>query len=137
MTPRRAIPSIDRLLDRPALAAVIVRHGRQAVTDATRRAAEAWRASASAATDETPDRIGDWIEARAAADLDAQIAPSLRAVINATGVANPANWVARPSPPRRSPMSAISPPAIRTSNTTSTLAREAAGRFTASGCSAG
>jgi L-seryl-tRNA(Ser) seleniumtransferase len=86
MTPRRAIPSIDRLLDRPALAAAIVRHGRQAVTEATRRAAEAWRASASAVTDETTDRISEWIEARAAADLDTQIAPSLCAVINATGV---------------------------------------------------
>jgi len=86
MTPRRAIPSIDRLLDRPAIAAAIVRHGRQAVTDATRRAAEAWRASTSAATDDPSDRIGDWIEARAVADLDDRIAPSLRAVINATGV---------------------------------------------------
>jgi L-seryl-tRNA(Ser) seleniumtransferase len=86
MTPRRAIPSIDRLLDRPALVAAIARHGRHAVTEATRRAAEAWRASASAATDETTDGIAAWIEARAAADLDAQIAPSLSAVINATGV---------------------------------------------------
>jgi len=86
MSPRRAIPSIDRLLERPALVAAIIRHGREAVTDATRRAADAWRAGASAAPDETSDRIGAWIEARAAAELDARIAPSLRAVINATGV---------------------------------------------------
>jgi L-seryl-tRNA(Ser) seleniumtransferase len=86
MTRRRAIPSIDRLLDRPGLVAAIARHGREAVTDAARRAAEAWRASADADTDEASDRIGDWIEVRVAADLDAQIAPSLRPVINATGV---------------------------------------------------
>ena len=79
MTPRRAIPSIDRLLDRPALAAAIVRHGRQAVTDATRRAAEAWRASAGAAADETSDRIGDWIEAH----VDIQKSGSRLAFANA------------------------------------------------------
>jgi L-seryl-tRNA(Ser) seleniumtransferase len=86
MTRRRAIPSIDRLLDRPALVAAIARHGRQAVTEATRRAAEAWRASANAVTADAPDRVGAWIEAHAAADLDAQITPSLCVVINATGV---------------------------------------------------
>jgi L-seryl-tRNA(Ser) seleniumtransferase len=86
MTSRRAIPSIDRLLERPALVAAIARHGRAAVTEATRRAADAWRSSAGAATDDASDRIGAWIEARVAADLEARITPSLRAVINATGV---------------------------------------------------
>lgn len=86
MTSRRAIPSIDRLLERPALVAAIARHGRVAVTEATRRSADAWRARAGAATDDASDRIGAWIEAQVVADLEARITPSLRAVINATGV---------------------------------------------------
>ena len=86
MTARRAIPSIDRLLERPALVAAIARHGRVPVTAAIRRAADAWRTTAEAATTDASDSIGVWIEAHAVADLGAQITPSLCAVINATGV---------------------------------------------------
>lgn len=89
MSSRRAIPSIERLLDRPALVAAAGRHGRSTVAAAARRAAEAWRERlALAETDDatTPDDVARWLEDRIAADLDARTTPSLTPVINATGV---------------------------------------------------
>ena len=89
MSSRRAIPSIERLLDRPALVAAAGRHGRSTVVAAARRAAEAWREHlALAETDDatTADDVARWLEDRIAADLDARTTPSLTPVINATGV---------------------------------------------------
>ena len=88
MENRRAIPSIDRLLDRPGLAEAIARHGRPAVVDAARRSADLWRIETSPslpAASPTPD-AGDWIEARTLGDLTTRTRPSLVPVINATGV---------------------------------------------------
>jgi L-seryl-tRNA(Ser) seleniumtransferase len=87
MSDRRAIPSIDRLLDRPRLAAAIAHHGRPAVTDAARRAAEAWRTRTDdTAGARTTDDVASWMESAVVSDLDARLAPSLRHIINATGV---------------------------------------------------
>jgi L-seryl-tRNA(Ser) seleniumtransferase len=86
MPSRRAIPSIDRLLDRPALAAAAAEHGRTAVTTATRRAAEAWRTQPDAGDEVGADAIAGWIETAVLADLDERLTPSLVPVLNATGV---------------------------------------------------
>jgi L-seryl-tRNA(Ser) seleniumtransferase len=81
MNPRR-IPSIDALLQQPAVAARVGVEGRAAVVDALREAAEARRAMAEAGDDDP----AAWIVARALRELGASVAPSLRPVINATGV---------------------------------------------------
>ncbi|MCR4373444.1 MAG: L-seryl-tRNA(Sec) selenium transferase, partial [Acidobacteria bacterium] len=81
MNPRR-IPSIDALLQQPAVAARAVVDGRAAVVDALREAADARRALAPAGDDDP----AAWIVARALRELGASLAPSLRPVINATGV---------------------------------------------------
>ncbi|HEX7118960.1 MAG TPA: L-seryl-tRNA(Sec) selenium transferase [Longimicrobiales bacterium] len=83
--PRRAIPSIDRLLASDAFAALLagaprtrVRDALQAVQHEVRRAAAG--ANAAPATDPA------WYADRVRARLTAQARPSLRPVINATGV---------------------------------------------------
>jgi L-seryl-tRNA(Ser) seleniumtransferase len=86
MADRRAIPSIDRLLERPGVAAAIDEHGRTAVVEALRRAADGWRtASPPGAADDARDP-GAAIEAATLAGLAARTRPSLIPVINATGV---------------------------------------------------
>lgn len=78
---------MDRLLGRAGLAAAIDRHGRTAVVASARRATAAWRVRASNTAEEaTTEQIAEWIERQATADLDARVRPSLRPVINATGV---------------------------------------------------
>jgi len=47
MTERRAIPSIEQLRQRPAIQRLTAEFGHQAVVDALRREAEAWRARLS------------------------------------------------------------------------------------------
>jgi L-seryl-tRNA(Ser) seleniumtransferase len=78
--PLRDLPSVDELLGREELAALAERHGRPlalaAVRAALARAREDIRAGYPA---------GDLV-ARAAAELDALLRPSLRRVLNATGV---------------------------------------------------
>jgi len=77
-------PSIDVLLREPAMAARVASDGRTLVVDALRAAADAWRARPDQdveSGDPTP-----WIVAHAAGALNAALAPSLRRVINATGV---------------------------------------------------
>jgi L-seryl-tRNA(Ser) seleniumtransferase len=89
MPSARDIPSIDDLLRRPALARAADAHGQSLVTAAARRAAASLRHTLradAAAVPESPDALIAWLEARALADLDARLAPSLRPVINATGV---------------------------------------------------
>jgi L-seryl-tRNA(Ser) seleniumtransferase len=84
MADPRHIPSIDRLTARPGLAALAARHGRRAVVDAVRASADAVRAAMGDGT-EYPD-VARSIEEDAAARLSAAFTPSLRTVINATGV---------------------------------------------------
>ena len=89
MPSARDIPSIDDLLQRPALTRAAAAHGRSLVTAAARRAAGSLRDALRSRTEglpESADAILAWIEARALADIDARLAPSLKPVINATGV---------------------------------------------------
>ena len=85
----RVIPSIDDLLRRPALGAAIEAHGADLVTAAARRAADDLRDRLARGGDPLPGSAADaagWLESRALADLAARVTPSLRPVINATGV---------------------------------------------------
>ena len=89
MPSARDIPSIDDLLKRPAFASAASAHGRTLVTAAARRAAGALRdalRTRAEALPESADALMAWIESRALADIDARLAPSLKPVINATGV---------------------------------------------------
>jgi len=85
----RLIPSIDAVLQRDALRAASVRHGHDTVAAAARRAADLLRQTLGRGGPGLPDSDADaaaWIEAAALTALEAQVAPSLRRVINATGV---------------------------------------------------
>ena len=85
----RVIPSIEELLQRDALRGASDRHGRDAVTRAARRAADELRARMAGrdtAVPEAADRVFVWLEARTLALVAANVQPSLRRVINATGV---------------------------------------------------
>jgi L-seryl-tRNA(Ser) seleniumtransferase len=84
MADPRHIPSIDRLATRPALAALEARHGRRAVVEALRAAADAVRVAIGSGV--TYADVAGTIEADASARLVTASAPSLRTVINATGV---------------------------------------------------
>lgn len=79
MASPRSIPSIDQLLQRPALEAQVRTYGRPAVVQALREAADVWRAAPTG-------EAGASIEAHAMTQLHASSAPSLTPVINATGV---------------------------------------------------
>jgi L-seryl-tRNA(Ser) seleniumtransferase len=84
----RDIPSVDELLGRPRLVALSHEAGRAVVTQAARDALADLRARLKAARN-APDGAGssvEAIEARVAAEVEALLAPSLRRVINATGV---------------------------------------------------
>lgn len=80
----RSIPSIEQLRQRDTMRALEARHGRAAVVDALR--AEAALVRERAATGPAPEDAGAEIEAAVAARLDRTGRPSLRRVINATGV---------------------------------------------------
>lgn len=92
----RAIPSVDELLRRPAVAALAEEAGRTLVTQAVRNALadlrdqlKALRASEAPVADSPSLPAGALLESlenRIAAEVRAALAPSLRAVINATGV---------------------------------------------------
>jgi L-seryl-tRNA(Ser) seleniumtransferase len=85
----RLIPSIEQLLERPAFLQLAAQHGRARVTDAARRAADALRESMRAGRTDVPAseaEVGPWLERTVTADLAARLTPSLRRVINATGV---------------------------------------------------
>jgi L-seryl-tRNA(Ser) seleniumtransferase len=83
----RSIPSIERLRQRPAMQDLETRYGRGAVVDALRAAAGALRHGASPAA---PGADDDEVVAAIERDVEARLAdrsrPSLRRVINATGV---------------------------------------------------
>ena len=84
----RVIPSIDRLRQRPRVAELEAGYGREATLVALREEAGALRTSLAAAGIEVRDaeEAARRIEAGAARRLGAALAPSLTAVINATGV---------------------------------------------------
>lgn len=80
----RSIPSIDKVRQRPGVAALEERYGKSAVLDALRAEADAIRAGLGAGAS-YPD-VAATIESGAAARLEREQAGSLRPVINATGV---------------------------------------------------
>jgi len=84
--PRRVIPSVDSLLAAPELRALVQRFSRPRVADALRDAIAAARAEvgrgATPADLASPSRFAQ----HAARTLEAAEVPSLRSVINATGV---------------------------------------------------
>lgn len=82
--PFRDLPSVTKLLDAPALVAARERHPAALVTEAARAVLEALRAKI-AAGEPVNTNAGELAE-RVAAKLDADVAPALRGVINATGV---------------------------------------------------
>ncbi|HSK16577.1 MAG TPA: L-seryl-tRNA(Sec) selenium transferase [Gaiellaceae bacterium] len=76
----RELPSVDELLGDPALAGLAERHGRPLVVASVRAALARAREEIAAGYP-----AGD-LAARAAAELEARLRPSLRRVLNATGV---------------------------------------------------
>lgn len=88
MTSVRLIPSIDQVVERHALADAAVTFGRAAVVRAVRGAADDLRAAIQRGeiVPASPELAALWIERRALDGLAAALAPSLRPVINATGV---------------------------------------------------
>ncbi len=81
----RQIPSIDVLLQQPAISARVAHEGRAAVVDALRAAADGWRDRLAAGDPGTADATA-WITGEAQRFLTEAGAASLRRVINATGV---------------------------------------------------
>ncbi len=81
---RRAIPSIEQLRQRPAVQVLEAAYGRTAVVEALRAEADALRErlTSSAGPDDIPATLEQAVRVR----LEAACAPSLRRVINATGV---------------------------------------------------
>ena len=79
--PRRALPSVTSLLESTEIRALLDHTPRSVVVDAIRRTIDSARSS----PDRTPEGIGDWARAIAAA-VTASTQPSLRRVINGTGV---------------------------------------------------
>src|SRR5262245_48071475 len=86
MTDFRDIPSIDAVLRRPLLPVAAETFGHAATAGAVRTAADALRDRLTGDAGSTPDDPSSWIEQRALRALDERDTPSLRTVINATGV---------------------------------------------------
>jgi L-seryl-tRNA(Ser) seleniumtransferase len=88
MSQFRLIPSIEQLRQRPAVRGLEAQYGREAVVTALRAAADDLRSrlGAGAAAISTSDEAAAWIEGALDAHLAHAMRPSLRAVINATGV---------------------------------------------------
>ncbi|HYL45989.1 MAG TPA: L-seryl-tRNA(Sec) selenium transferase, partial [Candidatus Limnocylindrales bacterium] len=82
----RELPSVDELLGRPALAALAQKAGRDMVTQAARVVLADLRASVRSETADAAELGVAAIEASVMAEVEAALAPSLRHVINATGV---------------------------------------------------
>jgi L-seryl-tRNA(Ser) seleniumtransferase len=80
----RSIPSIEQLRQRPAMAALEARYGRATLVGALRAEAAVVRTRISSGG--TADRVIEAIEEGVATRLARDAAPSLRRVINATGV---------------------------------------------------
>jgi L-seryl-tRNA(Ser) seleniumtransferase len=83
--PRRLLPSVDQALQRPEVQALVGAHGRPAVLRALRAALEELRRRAA----EAPEGLGPAAAGLArdvASRIEAAARPSLRRVLNATGV---------------------------------------------------
>lgn len=85
--PRREIPSVDRLLGSDAFTNLLARAPRRLVLEAVQQVQDELRAALAAGTT-PPERIAEpaWYAARADEALARLQRPSLRPVINATGV---------------------------------------------------
>src|SRR5437016_6603778 len=81
--PRRAIPSVERLLRAPAGAALAARYRRERVVESFRAVLETLRTAAASGE---PVPADDYIVGRVSARLAAAAAPRLVRVVNATGV---------------------------------------------------
>jgi L-seryl-tRNA(Ser) seleniumtransferase len=85
----RHIPSIEILLQRGAIRQAVARDGHDAVVGAIRHAADALRDRLRANVPDAPaapEAQTEWIERQALEALSRRLDPSLRRVINATGV---------------------------------------------------
>jgi L-seryl-tRNA(Ser) seleniumtransferase len=83
----RAIPSVDRMTRRPGVQALIARYGHGAVVEAVRSAAGELRERLRGGRDASDqEALAASIEQRAGMLLGSSFRPSLRRVINATGV---------------------------------------------------
>ena len=84
----RVIPSIDRLRPRPATVALLDQFGEAAGMEALRAAADALRVHIAGGGDDVSDMdvAAAWLESEARRLLERDFQPSLRRVINATGV---------------------------------------------------
>jgi L-seryl-tRNA(Ser) seleniumtransferase len=107
----RELPSVDELLGRSALVSLAQKAGRDMVTQAAREVLADLRASVRSESADAADLSLPAIEARVAADVEAALAPSLRRVINATGVILHTNL-------GRAPLSAAAAAAIAETATT-------------------
>ncbi|HEX7020879.1 MAG TPA: L-seryl-tRNA(Sec) selenium transferase [Gemmatimonadaceae bacterium] len=79
--PRRSLPSVSTLLESPALRSLLERAPRSVVVDAVRRTIE----SARATPESRPSSDEQWAAA-VSSSIDAATRPSLRPVLNGTGV---------------------------------------------------
>ena len=82
----RQIPSVDDLLSRPRLMALAEKAGREVVTASVRSALGDLRAQLKSEPEAAEPLQIEALESRIIADAAAALAPSLRRVINATGV---------------------------------------------------
>lgn len=82
--PLRSLPAVDRLLGSDAGAGLIARYGHGLAVEALRAALDEARSALRAGDGDAPTEAA--LTARAAALLDEWLAPTLRRVINATGV---------------------------------------------------
>src|SRR5437867_12217649 len=80
----RQIPAVDELLARAALRELAARLGRRPVVDATRRVLESLRGRIS--NGDLSSVSVDVLENEIVAATETSVEPSLRAVVNATGV---------------------------------------------------
>jgi L-seryl-tRNA(Ser) seleniumtransferase len=83
--PRRRLPSVDQALQRPDVQALVEAHGRATVVRALRSALEALRSRAAASAGGLEAAVAG-LGADVAERLEAARRPSLRRVLNATGV---------------------------------------------------
>ena len=110
----RAIPSVDELLNRPRLVDLAVRAGRGILTQTARNVLSEVRANFKSELGNSQPVGLPEIEGQVAARVEALLAPSLRRVINATGVILHTNLGRAPLSPAAA--AEIAETAIRYSN---------------------